>query len=147
MVTSFLVCEQKPRQHNTHREKKKEFKLEDEMQRSLRRRGGPQLYPTLTWFAFLLCTLSTGRIGVAAQIADSAVTGCWAMREAQFYATNERRVLHSLAEFKILRSNSSSSQGTGTFFGFFFFFFFFFFFCSPTCNLKLCFGMKLIRAL
>jgi hypothetical protein len=77
MVTSFLVCEQKPRQHNTHREKKKEFKLEDEMQRSLRRRGGPQLYPTLTWFAFLLCTLSTGRIGVAAQIADSAVTGCW----------------------------------------------------------------------
>jgi hypothetical protein len=75
----------------------------------------------------LLSTIDDRGGGVVAQLADTAVTGCWALREAQFYATNERRVLHSLAEFKILRSNSSGSQGTGEKTDFFFFFFFFFF--------------------
>lgn len=37
--------------------------------------------------------------------------GCWALKEAQFYATNERRVLHTLVEFKLVFQPDGSVQG------------------------------------
>jgi hypothetical protein len=39
--------------------------------------------------------------------------GCWALNEAQFYATQERRVLQALAEFKVIGAPDKLSLPTG----------------------------------
>jgi hypothetical protein len=39
--------------------------------------------------------------------------GCWALNEAQFYATQERRVLQALAEFKVIGAADKLSLPTG----------------------------------